>query len=331
MTRIPVWLDTQWQRLQDGVRDGRLGHAILLTGPQGVGKSILAAELKKLVLCAEHKVPACGHCRSCQVAAAGNHPDVHILEVLEDKTAILVEQVRELVEALTYTPTYASHKIALIRPAEKMNQNSFNALLKTLEEPPGDTLLVLLSHSASKLPATIISRCQAVHCGVPNAAVAAKWLNEQTGEGDWEVSLELAGGAPFQAIDYKKQGVNKLFASIIEDLLGLNDGSSDLVAVAQEWNRAHLALRLVSLYKLLRLLTLHKCGLEGELAHKSGFSSLHKVARDIKLSTLLGYQHKVVLTIAGLDSQLNSELMLDDLLAPWVHGFNNYQLETLER
>ena len=318
---MPEWLLPQWQRLQEASKNDRAGHAILFSGPKGVGKHRLAAELIRLALCDQSDDVACGSCRSCTCwQRLGNHPDYHSLVVPEDKSTIGVDQVRALVDRLSLSPTYQNRKVGIIRPAESMTQAAANALLKTLEEPPGDTLLILVSHQAWRLPATIISRCQTVSCGVPKPAEARRWLNEFSGEAGWEVSLELAGGAPLQAIIYKKQNVESLFEEIIDDLIGFR-WQSRPGERGRGLGRRASRVRLTGLYKVLRQLVLKRLGLEGELAHKSGFEVLHNALQDIKLSAMLGYQDKVLRTQTRLAGPLNQQLLLEELLAPWTDGF----------
>ncbi len=324
---LPEWLLPQWEQLQENARAGRLGHAILLSGPKGVGKHLLADELRKLVLCGERAVPACGVCRSCQVAAAGNHSDDHSLCVPDDKKAISVDQVRDLIARLALSPSYANRKFALIAPAEAMTTAAANALLKTLEEPPGDTLLVLISHHASRLPATVISRCQVVQCGAPSHAIGRAWLTEALGSAGGETCLMLAGGAPFEALSYYNQGIEEIYSSVIEDLARLRNDSADIVTIAASWSKEHLNERLLSLYAVTRQLAFEALDLEGELAHKTDLKSLRLDQGQIKLSALLGYQDEVVRARGTLEGPLTQQLQLEKLLAPWSNGFRTYELE----
>lgn len=324
---LPFWLETQWEQLKQNAGADRLGHAILLSGPKGVGKKLLADELRKLALCGERSVPACGKCRSCEVAAAGNHPDDYALFLPEDKKSISVDQVRELISKLSLSPSYNNRKFGVVFPAEAMTTAAANALLKTLEEPPGETLLVLVSHRVSSLPATVISRCQVVHCGAPSHSEGRSWLTHALGTREGDVCLMLAGGAPFEAYKYYKQGVETIYSSVVEDIGRLKNDSTDLVSVVSGWTDQHLDVRLLSLYAITRQLAFEALDLEGELAHKSDLKSLRMGQGQIKLSALLGYQDAVVRARATLDGPLNDQLMLEKLLAPWSNDFRTYELE----
>ncbi|MFK8029687.1 MAG: hypothetical protein AB8G18_05575 [Gammaproteobacteria bacterium] len=326
-TKLPNWLTAPWERVQENARIDRLGHAVLLSGPKGVGKQILAEHIRKLALCGKRSVPACGNCRSCEVAAAGNHADDHAVVLPEDKKNISVDQIRHLISKLGLSPSYENRKFALVYPAEAMTNAAANALLKTLEEPPGDTLLVLVSHNVSTLPATVMSRCQVIQCGAPEHSEGRAWLTESAGTTKGDVCLMLAGGAPFQALKYYEQGVEEVYSSVIEDISRLRNDASDLVAVASGWSDVHLDVRLLSLYAVLKQLVLEALDLDGELAHKSELKSLRMKEGQIKLSSLLGYQDAVVRARASLDGPLNQQLMLEKLLAPWSNGFRTQGLE----
>ncbi|MEM7083514.1 MAG: DNA polymerase III subunit delta' C-terminal domain-containing protein [Pseudomonadota bacterium] len=324
---LPSWLHSPWQQIQDNAARGRLGHALMLTGPEGVGKHLLAQAIRELALCGEHAVPACGICRSCVVARAGNHADDHEVLRPADKKTISVEQIRELIGKLDLSPSYGNRKIGLIAPAETMTTAAANALLKTLEEPPGDALLILVSHSTRALPATVLSRCQRIECAAPSYPEGRAWLTDALGSAEGDVCLSLAGGAPFQAEKYYNQGVESIYSSVIEDVSRLRLGRADVISVASGWTDEHLDVRLRTLYSMIRQLALEALDLEGELAHKTDLQSLRQGRGEIKLSALLGYQDAVLRARARLDSPLNQQLMIEALLAPWAEGLNSQGLE----
>lgn len=180
-----------WQRRTAAellARRARWPHALLLTGPVGIGKRILAHWLARGLLCEspiEGGTP-CGACASCRYAAAGQHPDLRVVEPVdvEDGEAKPVEWIAvDRIRALTRWAELTSHrggaKVALIAPAERMNAAAANALLKTLEEPPANTFFILVSHQAGRLPATIVSRCQRIAAPRPTPAEGRAWLAEQ--------------------------------------------------------------------------------------------------------------------------------------------------------
>jgi DNA polymerase III delta' subunit len=140
---------------------GKLPHALLFLGPQGAGQIDAAKELAKVMFCRDRKgSAACGKCISCRQMEAGNHPDLHVVEPLEDSRTVKVEQVREMIQQANLKPFQADSKVFIIDRAEALNEVSQNALLKTLEEPPPHTTIVLIAYAAEKIISTVRSRTQ---------------------------------------------------------------------------------------------------------------------------------------------------------------------------
>ncbi|MDA8786471.1 DNA polymerase III subunit delta' [Porticoccaceae bacterium] len=198
------WQESLWQTFISRLDQNRLPHAMMLTGATGIGVERIAAALAQRLLCtAELSKYACGSCKGCQLIMAGNHPDLSTLEPAEEGKAILIDQVRDLMARLSKTAQQGGWKVALISPAETMNINASNALLKSLEEPQGKTLLILLSYRPSLVSATIRSRCQVQSLPLPDQAQASRWLAEVSGDAQLaEQTLDIAGGRPLLALDY---------------------------------------------------------------------------------------------------------------------------------
>lgn len=148
--------DKQKDILRRALGSGRLAHAYLFEGPEGIGKRLMALALARAVFCLEGN--GCGNCVACRKVDHNNHPDLHLLE--PDGSSIKIEQVRQLQKELSYRPLEAPKKFCLIEGADKMNPAAGNALLKTLEEPNGEALLILLTSRPERLLSTIRSRCQ---------------------------------------------------------------------------------------------------------------------------------------------------------------------------
>jgi DNA polymerase-3 subunit delta' len=189
-------------------RRARFPHALLLSGQEGLGKRDLALVLAVSLLC-ETPQPdglACNRCASCHYVAAGQHPDLRIVEpfdVDEDGVAtpvewIAVDKIRALIDWAQLTSHRRVAKVAVIAPAERMNAAAANALLKTLEEPPAGTYLILVTHQPGRLAPTIVSRCVRVAVPTPDPAAASPWLAAQ-GVKDPVTLLAQAHGAPLRA------------------------------------------------------------------------------------------------------------------------------------
>jgi DNA polymerase-3 subunit delta' len=217
------WQETLWDTLNSSIENDRLPHALLISGPSGIGKLRLAKALAQHLLCnAEMTKYACGSCKGCQLLAAGNHDDITYLEPEEPGKPIKIDPVRALIESLSKTAHQGGWKVAIFAPAEAMNNNAANALLKNLEEPQAKTLLILVSHRPSLLSATIRSRCQQIAMPIPDTAIASQWLTEVTGDQSAvDKVLFLAAGKPLLALDYlqsdnlqQRQSFEELVANV---------------------------------------------------------------------------------------------------------------------
>lgn len=217
------WLDGSWKALQS--KRGRMPHGLLIHGPQGVGKLQLAERLAQRILCESTSgSEPCGECPGCRWFTAGSHPDFRRVEPealarvpaegTEDpppsRTAkpsleIKVDQVRALDSFLNLQSHRAGPRVALIHPAEAMNPNAANALLKGLEEPPGQAQFILVSHRPSRLLPTLRSRCVALAVPVPERQAALAWLESQgvRDAGSW---LAFASGSPLLALQQQAGG-----------------------------------------------------------------------------------------------------------------------------
>jgi DNA polymerase III subunit delta' len=200
----------------------RLPHALLIYGPRGVGKLALAERIAQFLLCEGQGKKPCDSCDACRWFLAGNHPDFRRLEpeslapVREEEEAparrpkqpsieIKVDQVRELAGFLYVGSHRGRLRVALVHPAEDMNENASNALLKGLEEPPAGAMFILVSHRPAQLLPTIRSRCVAVPVAIPPRQSALEWLSAQ-GLKDATRWLAYAGGAPLRAVEYAARG-----------------------------------------------------------------------------------------------------------------------------
>src|SRR5262249_8259390 len=153
---------------------GRLPHSLLLLSNPGLGAEALARWTAALALCQSADKP-CGRCASCQLLAAGTHPDLHVVGVADEAQQIKVGQVRALIEALGLKSYRGGYKVGIIEGAELLNANGANAFLKTLEEPTANTVLIMIARPSNRLPATIASRCLRMHLRAPSTEVATEW------------------------------------------------------------------------------------------------------------------------------------------------------------
>ena len=147
--------------LKSMLASGQVPHAFLFSGIEGIGKRTVATGFVKALNCLTLSDDFCGQCLQCRKIDKQVHPDVMIVE--PEKNVLKIEQMRELQQEIIYKPLEGKKKAVIIDAAEKMNAQAANCLLKTLEEPPEDTVLVLIAHSVSDMLPTVLSRCQRLH------------------------------------------------------------------------------------------------------------------------------------------------------------------------
>ncbi|MBK7540479.1 MAG: DNA polymerase III subunit delta' [Candidatus Competibacteraceae bacterium] len=241
--RLP-WHEPLWGQLQARRAAGRLPHAWLLAGPDGLGKRVFARRLAAALLCEapEAAGDACMRCRSCRLFQAGSHPDYRAVQPAEDGKAIKVDQIRELSEFLGFTAQYGRCKVALLEPADRLNVNAANSLLKTLEEPPGNSLLVLATSQPARLPATVRSRCQKVRFEPPPVGEALPWLKSRMAAGlEAQILLDVAGGAPLAALALADPRRWNRRRQLIDSYDRVLNGTTDPVRAAETWGQGDLA------------------------------------------------------------------------------------------
>ena len=216
-------------------RRDSLPHAVLMTGQAGIGKTQLARSIAAAVLCESPKGAfACGACSSCHWFSQGNHPDFReiVPEAAEEEpegegveapkaekaksVVIKIDQVRAVADFVSLSTHRAGHRVLLLHPAESMQPAAANALLKTLEEPPANTLIVLVSDQPARILPTIRSRCRLLPLQAPSRAEALAWLREQ-GVADESV-LAAAGGAPLLAHDLAQPEEAQLRERVLQEL-----------------------------------------------------------------------------------------------------------------
>ena len=264
MNALAPWLHEPLRRALDALAGERLAHALLVCGPMHIGKRAFADALAQAMLCRERiNGAACGHCRSCELFTThaavdptltrpdgslvhphgrSGHPDFKVVSYeLNDKTkkmftVITVEQMRELGGWFALTAQRGGAQVTMIEPANAMNENASNALLKTLEEPMQNRYLMLLCESPMQLSATIRSRCQCINLQPPATSEGIAWL-QQRGHGAElaQTALTAARGHPGLAAYWIEEGLLALREAVRADLSALAAGRAQPLVVAAAW------------------------------------------------------------------------------------------------
>lgn len=339
------WNEDLWSTLT--LQFDRLPHALLLHGRPGLGKHAFAVQLAQALLCARPRAgAACGMCQSCQLFTAGTHPDMHVLqpeaiaESAEDLAGqyaarypasdkkrerasadITIYQIRCLIEDAQTRPFVGNRKVVLLSPAEAMNINAANSLLKLLEEPPLGSMLLLVTSHPARLPATIRSRCSHILFKSPARTAGLAWLQLRTG-GKAEPAaglLELAGGAPLLAKSLIEEGFPEIRAGLLKDLDDLRAGREEPVACAARWKAVGARHCLGLLHGFVSDLIKAGLGVSGPtLASSEAAMPLNRDKYKYKLSELYKFIDVIYEYYRLLGSPLDELLMLEDVLIRWV-------------
>jgi DNA polymerase-3 subunit delta' len=199
------WHLELWESLNDLINNQRLPHALMLNALEGIGAENLAHALAYRLLCNDvQSSVACGKCHGCLTLSAGTHPDFFYISPEEKGKRILVKQIRSLCESMAKTSQQGGWKVIVINPAESMNRNAANALLKSLEEPEANTFIILVSNRLSIVPMTIRSRCHIESLSVPPNDTSIHWLSTKIDDKSVNVEqvLRMANGLPLLALSY---------------------------------------------------------------------------------------------------------------------------------
>ncbi len=226
------WLKPLLSRLTEQLNGNTLPHALLISGPASIGKNLLVDYLISRLLCASEN-QACGECHQCNLLKAGTHPD-YLRIALKDSNQILVDQIRGMFDWVSQTSQQGGQRICVISPADCMNVQAANSLLKSLEEPPEAAVIILVSNFPNRLLPTIRSRCQHIVCRTPDRKQAIEWLRQYDQSGiEPELLLNIADGVPMRASVIIDDSYFALRGRIAETLpLALSDRISPIQMAA---------------------------------------------------------------------------------------------------
>lgn len=315
------WHAPRWAALTGDL--ARLPHALLLHGPAGLGKEAFARRLAAGLLCERpvEELAPCGRCHGCRLFAAGTHPDLTWVAPEEDRRGIVIDQIRALGAWFALTPHTAARKLAVVTPAEGMNLNAANSLLKILEEPPLGSVLLLVAHQPGRLPATVRSRCHKVAFAAPEHGTAQAWLEGQAGPSTG-LLLRLTGGAPLAALALARAGFRATRTALLKDLDDLRTGRADPVSCATRWKGTGTKLSLAWLAGFVA--DLIRCRIAGGgvdgIANPEAEIFLNSNKNILNLNELFTYLDVVSEAVNSLKTgALDEQLLLEDILIRWCY------------
>lgn len=314
MVEIP-WISPLIESFDGRVEAGQIPQALLIHGPEGVGRRHLAAAFASRLL---HLPLPSARTGGAEDPLAIQHPDYHLLLPAEGGRQISIGQVREFNATLAGTSHAGRCKVAVICPAESLNVNAANGLLKTLEEPAGQTCIMLVTAQPGRLPATIVSRCERQAVGIPSREASLQWLRQQGSDVDWSVFMTLADGAPLLARRFHQAGAAASVGRFAESLRMLVQRRSSPLAVARAWADDDADLCLRWLYQQVMALIRVGSGIDGSAP--AALAALQNRPARINMSACFTYVDQLLNTRRLQDRSLSRELQFADLLAWWFGG-----------
>jgi len=322
VTPVLPWHDAAYAQLTTLHAGARLGHAWLFAGHPGTGKLMLASAFAQMLFCTSpNGGHACGKCQDCHLFSIGAHPDFKLVQ--PEKKLITVDQIRNTIDFAQNTSRRGGMKIMVFEPAEAMNLNAANALLKLLEEPPPRTLLLLISHQPGLLLATIRSRCQVLRCPLPARDVATQWLQTQGFAGDAAAALQRAGGAPLRALAENDAATQGERAQLLACLQALAGGTMQPVEAAKKCDKFNIAASID--YQLACAADLSACAQHARELQDAGLKPLVEQLRltdqPVAFARLLHRLYgelQEARRIATASNNANPTLVLETLFGRWL-------------
>jgi DNA polymerase-3 subunit delta' len=310
---LPPWFEVPGNEINAALAAGRLAHGLLIHEDPGAGGLELARWIAQRVNCRTPARAPCGECQECRWIAADQHPDVTRLSPEGDSKQILIQSVRDLSADLALTAHGGGYKVAIVAPAEALNHFAANALLKTLEEPPKRTLVLLVTSQPSRLLPTLRSRCSRLRLAGPSREDAARYLEAARGAGPWVEALAATGAGPFTLLDADPSELAQLRNDTIATLADIGSGNLQPPAVADRWAKGELAIRLSCLESWVTDRILESTSIR-DVTHLSGAALPPKICRLFEFSDAIRDMRKLAHT------SINKTMAVEALLWRWARA-----------
>ena len=327
---IYPWQQPQWQQISQLITAQRLPHAMLLLGNQGLGKADFALTMAHAVLCQQPTTEqqACGLCKSCQLLNADTHPDLYQLKPTAPPTSksknpvlsIRIDDIRVLCNKLNQTSQYGGYRVAILDQAELLTISAANSLLKTLEEPGQNVLIVLTTSRPQRLPITIRSRSQVLRFTEPDEKQAIDWLHSnQQGEpataSQLRQALKHAYGSPLAAlIQLQDEQRYQVLAEAMTAGITANNTLEHAEKLARFSKVQTLEGMLSWVSDLTRLLN---CGADADIINEPHRDKLQVLAKKVNQQRLFRFHDQLNFNLLHSSIAVNEQLLWENLLLSW--------------
>jgi len=328
---LHLWQQSQWQQIEQLITSDRLPHAMFLHGNQGLGKTDFAVSLANALLCktptADHQ--ACGTCPACHLLAAETHPDLYYLKPVPAENTkskkptlnIRINDIRSLCSKLSQTSQFGGYRVAILEQADQLTLAAANSLLKTLEEPGKDVLIILTSARSHRLPITIRSRCQLLRFTVPEEKQSLQWLKDiQQGgssatEEQLRQALSHAFGSPLAALNHLQDVEQQ---QILADVMTASvTGKNSLQYAVQLAKFSKIQVLEAMLSWTSDLTRLMSCGPGANIINEQNRENLVKLSRKVDQQRLFRFYDQLNFNVLHSSIAVNEQLLWENLLLSW--------------
>ena len=316
------WHQSSWFKFANARLQNHLPHALLISGMEGTGKLDFAKKIVTSLLCTSpvNNTP-CQKCQSCKTYQAGANPDYMEIGLLEGKQQIGVDQIRQLSEFISYTRSFNAYRVILLNPVERMNMNAANSLLKSLEEPASNTIIILVASNLSKILPTIKSRCQLLSLPSPDKSQSVQWVRQRLPKNNPDVLLDMANGQPLNAIKVTNEDIQNREA-LAADLLAICRNHKMITEVAKIWEKFDHSI-LIN-WQISWLMKFIKSNQIDELSIVENRQKLDTILSDISSCLTLESQwvlyQQLIKQKRYIHTSVNPLLFIENLLLLWLQA-----------
>jgi DNA polymerase III subunit delta' len=320
INEILPWQQKNWALLCNYIQQNRIPQALLITGASGFGKHGLAKQFSYSLLCSNRQDSGlcCGRCNSCLLIKADTHPDLLHIKPDEEKKSISISQMRQIVTDTYLKPQFESYRAIIISPADVMTSSAANAFLKCLEEPSERTLFILITDKPSKLPVTILSRCQKLSVTIPEQQILYDWLDGQGIQNNKETLSNLMRSALITPQQVADETLLKQRTDCFNDWLAIANHRSHPAIISEKWQKLPETALLNWLISWITDLIKGAYHIDRErLCNQDLAKSLQELAQQLNLKRLYSLYDRTLANRRQLGTQVNSQMMVEEILVQW--------------